>query len=318
MGTKITGIGAYLPEKVVTREQLAAKAGKRYEEMPEEFFDVPANRRHATEAESGAVMGAQAVLSALEHAKVLPEAVDLVICASAMPDLMYPKDSHKIAMIAGLKNATAMEIDTACASFMSLLKLGTALIEQGMHKRIALVCVAHWTDRMFDPAQDFSPIGDSAGAVILEASDQVSLVGYNEIRDERFFDFVKLESPFVTKKPEYLRFAIDDAFRDLCKVGSMKIAKDLMVKTNVFPDKIDWFVPHMVGLRPMRGWCRSLELADSKLLTTYDWTGNCMMANMPTVMEHFIRREPTIKRGDTLLFFALASGFHGAAMLWRY
>jgi 3-oxoacyl-[acyl-carrier-protein] synthase-3 len=318
MGAKIQGVGACLPALVVGRAELVTEKS-RYGCMPEEFFEIPNERRHCSEAETASALGAKACLQALKNAQVSPESVDLLLCFSAMHDRMFPKDGQRIALEAGLVNATALDVDTACASFVSMLKLGTSLIESGMHKHILIVATSNWVNRAFDNSQDFSPIGDGAGALLLsETKEESSLLGVKELRNGKYFDFVSMKSPYVTEKIEYLEFKISDEFKGYANRDSLQIAKDLMIENRCFPKDISWFVPHQPAQRAMNFWCENLEIPQEKLLSTFQSTGNLMAANMPVILDRFINKESRIQRGDVILFFALASGFHGVAMLWKY
>src|SRR4051812_40398048 len=123
MGVKISGIGSYLPKTTVTREDWARKEQEksRYGSIPPDYFDVPDVVHHAGDGDTSASMGAAACLAAIANAGLSPPDIDLVLCFSVVPDDIYPKDGQAIVHQAKLPNATAMDIDLACASFQSLL-----------------------------------------------------------------------------------------------------------------------------------------------------------------------------------------------------
>ncbi len=320
MGVKITGLASYLPSITVTREQwiAAAETKARYGQIPPDYFDVPAVVHHASEKEESSYMGAQACLAAIADADLEPGDIDLVLCFSVVNDRMYPKDGQAIVHLAKLPNATALDLDLACASFQSLMKVGAAFINQGLNRRVVVVTTANWVHRAIDKSQDYSPLGDGAAAVVLESGPIDSFLGIRERREERFFDFVSMGCPARSGRQEHIQFVFTDEFKHYLKTGATDVAKELMAETGYLPKDVDWLICHQVGVKAMQGWCRSLELDPSKLLSTYMSTGNCMASNMPLVLAHFVREEPRIKRGDVVLFYALSSGYHASAMLWRF
>lgn len=320
MGVKITGVGAYLPNIRVTRDDWLKQmeARPRYGGIQSDYFDVPDVVHHASDVESASMMGAQACLAATKNAGLHPEEIDLVLCFSTINDRTYPKDGQSIVHIGQFSNATALDLDLACSSFQSLLKVGAAFINQGLNRRVALVCTANWVHRAIDKSQDYSPLGDGAAAVILEPDPQNSLLGIKERREERFFDFVKMDCPSLTGRCETIQFTFTDAFKEYLKSGATQVAKELLLETGISPREVSWVICHQVGTKAMRGWCRSLDIPEDRLLSSYLETGNCMASNMPLVLEKYLIREPKIRRGDILLFYALSSGYHASALLWRY
>lgn len=319
MGVRMTGSGSYLPSIAVTREDWtkinAEKA--RYGQIPTDYFDIPEVVQHCNEKESATYMGTQAVLRAIENAGLKPEDIDLVLCFSTIHDNTFPKDGQSIVKMAGLPNATALDIDLACGSFQSLLKVGSAFINQGLNRRVVAVCTANWVHRAIDKTQDYSPLGDGAAAVVLEQHSEQSFIGSMEKNDPRFFNFVRMNSS-QTGQAETINFTFTDEFKTFLKTDAVNVAKELMAKTGYMPNKVDWLICHQVGTKALNGWCRNLELAPEKLLSTYLCTGNCMASNMPLVLDYYINQKPCIKRGDVILFYSLSMGYHASALLWRY
>lgn len=320
MGVKITGIGSYLPKQVVTREDVIARfeEKRRYGNIPSDYFDIPAKVHHAGSDESATFMGTEAALKAVTAAGLTPEDIDLVLCFSTIPDQIYPKDGQFIVHQGKFKNATAFDLDLACGSFQTLLKTGSAFINQGLNKRILLVVAANWVHRAIDKSMDYSPLGDAAAAVVLEHSERDSFIGIGEKRAEQFFDFVRMSCSGITGKHETIQFTFTDDFKAFLKGGATDVARELLDRHSFKPKDVTWFICHEVGLKAMRGWCRSVLGSDEKLLSSYDLNGNCMSSNMPLVLDHYVNVDQRIKRGDLILFYSLAAGFHASATLWRY
>jgi 3-oxoacyl-[acyl-carrier-protein] synthase-3 len=308
-GARIAGVGAYRPRTVVGNDAFSAPR-----------FRVPSalvERRHAAEDETSVTMATEAGRSALEHAACAPADIDLVIGFSGMPDYEYPKDTNLLKQTLGLSNAACWTLDTACSSFISALKCAHGLILAGHHERVLLVMTMIWTRRGVDREQtDYATLGDGAAACVVERADSDGLLGVRETTDPEGFDFVTLASPFATGAAEHFEFSSDEKYRSYFVERALAPAHALLASTP--SQEVTWFLGHQASQRLLLKWCAALSIPEERCLSTFPQVGNLSAVNIPMTLAHFVRDEPRVKRGDTLMFFSPGAGMHLAAMLWRY
>lgn len=317
-GSRIVGLGSYLPNNIVTNEAFE-DAALPYSEELQSYFDGVTKRRHASPSDSAVYMGARAVEACLRDANVHADEVDLLIYYSMFPDHAVPHDGNFIARDLGLRRAVCWQMDAACSTFLLMLKVADTLLTSGHFRNALLVTSNNWVGRGFDTRRDIRCLGDGAATVLLQASAEGSLIGQRELTDASRADFVFMNSPLVTKKDEVVVFKRQSEKKEMREYHrkGIQLAKELMAESKVFPADVTWFLCHQPGATMQRAWCEELEMSPEKNLTTIGETGNLSAANIPFVLAHFVHRG-VIKRGDTLLLFALGGGFHFITMLWRY
>ena len=307
-GARIAGVGAYLPRRVVGNDAFSA-----------DRFRVPSalsERRHASEDETSVLMATEAGSSAIEHAQCAREEIDLVIGFSGMPDFEYPKDTNLLKQSLGLDDAACWSLDTACSSFISALKCAHALIAAGHHRKVLVVMTMSWTGRGIDRARtDYATLGDGAAACIVESAASDSLLGVREETDPGGFDFVTLRSPFANGAAQFFEFSKDEKYRSYFVDRALAPARSLLADVGT---EVTWFLGHQASQRLLLKWCDALSIPAERCLSTFSQVGNMSAVNIPLTLSHFVRVQPKIRPGDTLMFFSPGAGMHLAAMLWRF
>lgn len=309
MGVRISGTGSYRPERVVTNDEFSDKRFR--------IKGGSKERRHASEHETSRLMLARAGGMALADAGGSND-VDLVIAYSGMPDYLYPKDGTLLVEDLMLGDVAVWSVDTACSSFITAMRIGSALIEAGQFKRVLIAVAMRWIDRGIDKDNtDYSSLGDGAAAVVLERSDRGGMLSCVEKTDPEGFDFVTLKSPFATNAEESLTFSTNPKYREYFGVTVLEVAKKAIKESGVSAEKIDGFLPHQVGATLLHVWAESLGLAEGTLCHTFDLCGNMSAVNIPMSLDHH-RKLAAIMPGDKLLFFSPGAGMHLAAMVWEH
>ncbi len=308
-GARIAGVGAYRPRSVVDN---AAFSEPRFR-----VSRGARERRHAAEDETSVVMATRAAESALANAKLSPRDVDLVIGFSGMPDYEFPKDTNLLVQTLGIERAACWTVDTACASFLTALRIGHTMIATGQHRRVLVVTSMIWTRRGLDREHtDYSSLGDGAAAAVLEPAAEPSLLDAAELTDAEGFDFVTLKSPFATGQAEHFAFSSDPKYRSYFVDRALTPARELLKRRD--PKDVRWLVAHQASVGLSTRWAEALGIPPERGLHTFGETGNLSAVNIPMILDHFVNREPKITRGDTLLLFAPGAGMHLSALLWRY
>lgn len=315
-GSRIVATGSYLPSKVVHIDDFKEDLSP-YSNALQEYFNGVTERRHCEAHETGVMMGVEASKVALARANMDAKDIDLIISYSMFTDYVVPRDGNFMAGVLGAENATCWHLDTACSSFVSIMKVADAMLKNGNHRRALLILSTNWVGRGYDAARDHRCLGDGATAVVLEASTENHLIEASEITDSAHADNIHMVSPLVSKQQEYVIFKRVSEAKEYYKRG-MTLVKELMAKTSLFPNDIDWFICHQPGTKMLDLYCSELEIDRSKNLNTVTTTGNLGATNLPFVLDHYVHNDPRIKRGDKILFYSPGGGIHYGAMIYQY
>lgn len=313
---RIVGTGSYLPEKVVTNDDLA-----KIVETNDEWIVSRTGireRHYAADHESASDLALIASQHAMVAAHVTASEIDLIIVATSTPDMVFPATACILQDKLGVKQSIAFDVQAVCAGFVYALATAEKFIKTGASK-CALVVGAEVFSRIMDFTDRGTCVlfGDGAGAVILKASETPGILsthlhadgsyrgmlctpGTVENGKVRGDPFLKMDGAGVYK------FAVK-AFED--------VAWEALNANNMKPGEIDWFVCHQANRRIIMHAAKKLALPDEKVVVTVDRHGNTSAASVPLALDTSVH-EGKIKSGDTVLLAALGGGFAwGAALL---
>jgi 3-oxoacyl-[acyl-carrier-protein] synthase-3 len=313
MKTKISGIGVYRPVTQVTAEDLRG--------LGQDVTNAPQKRYFASRDETSVMMSTASARVALKNAALEAGDIDHVLFFSGIPDFEVPKDSNLVLKELKATKATAWTLDTACASFISQMRCAEMLIQTGVHRHVMLINTMHWVNRAIDKNGGYSTLGDGSATVILSADpegDGRSVLCAAEKAEPDFFDFIQLESPFVTAKPEKMRFSHDGRHARFFLRNATDSAAEMLDQAHIAAADVDWFVAHQTGIPMLTRWCNALKIPVEKNLHTYHETGNMSSVNIPYILHHYVYEQPLLRRGQKILFFAVGAGLHVAAMVFEY
>lgn len=315
-GIRIVSTGSYLPQRIV--DGLEVGGDRNVAKGMGELFESCQRRHYASADETSIFMGIEAAKRALEAAPEGSREIDHILHWSLCADFETPRDGAFIATALGMGKTAATFIDVGCASYLAMMKVAAAFLRDGFHKRILLVSVANWATRAFAPGEDIGPVGDGAGAMILEACAEDTMLGFAETRDSRFESSVVCRSRFAGGRDEVMRSNRIEGMRDFVENDSIKLMRDLIVRSGA---KVDWFIPNQPSARVNQVWREGIEVPADRMLETFNLHGNLMAATHPIILDVVLRgadEDKKPKRGENILFFTTGSGFHLAAMLLRY
>jgi 3-oxoacyl-[acyl-carrier-protein] synthase III len=314
MSAKIIGIGVYRPKKQVSSQDLR--------DQGQITTGSPDNRYFASETETSIFMSVESAKSALANAKLSPTDIDFVLFFSGIPDYEVPKDGNLVIKELGATNANVWILDTACASFISQVRLAEQFLFTGQYKTILLINTMNWVNRAINKESGYTLIGDGSASVILQGGiseiDKFQLSPVIEKTEPDYFDFLELKSPFVTKQNELIHFSHDPKHAKFFLKNATVPAQKLLEKENLAGVNIDWLIAHQTGISMLERWCKSLGIDSNKNLNTYHESANMSSVNIPYILHKYIYEEPKIKPGDKLLLFAVGAGLHVAAMIFEY
>jgi 3-oxoacyl-[acyl-carrier-protein] synthase-3 len=314
----LLGVGSYLPKRVLTNAELAKQVDTSDEWIVER---TGIRQRHiAANDEKTSDLACQASLAALEHAGREAKDIDLVILATATPDLTFPATAARVQAAIGAGPGIAFDLQAVCSGFVFALATADNFLARGQAKR-ALVIGAETFSRIMDWEDRGTCVlfGDGAGAVVLEAQEDAGERGIVSTflrTDGRMHDLLYVDGgPSETGTVGKVRMVGNAVFRQAVEhiSGAMLEA---CARAGVSLDAVDWFVPHQANQRILDGVARKLGIDVDKVVSTVALHGNTSAASVPLALDVGVR-DGRIKKGDLVLMEALGGGLTWGAALVR-
>lgn len=322
--TKIIGIGSYLPEKIVSNEDLT-KILDTSDEWIQSRSGIQ-QRHQAAENETTSDLAVQAAQDALANAKCSVDDIDLIVVATTTPDLTFPATAALVQKKLGMRHGAAFDVQAVCSGFVYGLSVASAMLETGQAKR-ALLIGAETMTRLLDMDDRGTAVlfGDGAGAVVLEAYevapdelDTASYVMGSYLRsDGAFSDILYVDGgPSTTGTTGHLRMQGREVYRHA--VGNISDAiNTLLERTKMTIADVDWFVPHQANKRIIDGVAKKIGLPIEKTVVTIHQHANTSAASIPLALCQIVR-QGKVKPGDIVMLEAMGGGLTWGANLIRW
>ncbi len=326
LSAAISGIHCYAPEYILTNKELETMVDTN-DEWITTRTGVKERRILKEEGKGSSVMGIEAVKGLLEKTNTRPEEVDMLICATVTPDMLFPATANIISHHTGLVNAFGYDMNAACSGFLYALVTGQQFIETGKYKKIIIV----GADKM-SSIVDYKDrttciiFGDAAGAIMLEpAKDENYIVDSILRSDGSGEQFLHMKAGGSRRPPSHE--TIDAGEHYVYQEGSVvfkfavsnmaDVSEELAKKHNLTADKIDWLVPHQANKRIIDATARRLGVGNDKVMIVIEKYGNTTNATIPLAIWEYEKR---LKKGDNIMLAAFGGGFTwGAVYLkWAY
>lgn len=322
----ITGIGGYVPEYVLTNDELSRMVDTN-DEWIMTRIGVKERRILNEEGLGTSYMARKAVKQLLDRTNTTPAEVDCLIVATTTPDYHFPSTASIVLGRLGLVNAFAFDFSAACCGFLYAMDVGANMIQCGRYRKVVVVgadkmsSMVDYTDRATCPI-----FGDGAGAVLLEpAEEECGLLDSYFRTDGKGLPFLCMKAGGSVCPPSY--FTIDHRMHFLHQEGRtvfkfavthMSDACELIAKrNNLDKDSITWIIPHQANVRIIEAVAKRLDLPMDKVMLNIQRYGNTSAATLPLALWDYERQ---LKKGDNLIFTAFGAGFvWGASYLkWAY
>jgi 3-oxoacyl-[acyl-carrier-protein] synthase-3 len=319
----VLGCGSYLPQRVLTNAELAAKVDTSDEWIVQR---TGIRQRHiAAEGEFTSHLAINAARAALAHAGVDAQSIDLIVLATSTPDQTFPATAVAVQNGLGINHGAAFDLQAVCSGFVFALATADNFLRTGAFKR-ALVIGAETFSRILDWNDRGTCVlfGDGAGAVVLEAQEQPGraatdrgIVTTHLRSDGRHKAKLFVDGgPSSTQTVGHLRMEGREVFKHA--VGMITdVIVDAFEATGLNADSIDWFVPHQANKRIIDASAHKLHIAPEKVVLTVDRHGNTSAASIPLALS-VARKDGRIKRGDLILLEAMGGGFTWGSALVRW
>jgi 3-oxoacyl-[acyl-carrier-protein] synthase-3 len=321
----VLGVGAYVPGRVLTNHDLARMVDTSDEWITER---TGIRTRHVADPDvATSDLAVPAAEEALRSAGVLPEELDLIICATTMPDYLLPATACLVQDRLGARRAGAFDLLAACSGFVYGVALGAQMIAGGAAQYVLVVGsevlskIVDWTDRTLCVL-----VGDGAGAVVLGPAQagrgvQAVIMG----ADGSAGDVLKMPaggtrlptSPeTVAQRLHYVRMDGRTLFRLAVRVVPEAVA-EVVRRAGWTLEEVDWIVPHQANRRIVEALSRALEIPFHRFLCNIDRYGNTSSASVPLALWEGVR-DGRIREGDRVVLVAFGGGFTWAAcaLVW--
>jgi len=317
----VTGVGSYLPEQVVTNDDLAKIVDTSDEWIVER---TGIRQRHkARDDQPTSDLAVEAARKALEDAGKTAADVDLIIVATTTPDMTFPATAAIVQRKLGAPTCIAFDVQAVCSGFVYALSVADGFIARG-NAKCAVVIGAEEMTRLMDWTDRTTCVlfGDGAGAVVLEPTEgqgtpaDTGMLGFALRCDGGKTDLLYVDGgPATTGSVGHLRMAGNQVFRHAVVNIAEAVTAAAAAAGVTIPD-IDWFVPHQANQRIIKGVGDRLGLDENKVVSTVAMHANTSAASIPLALDTAIK-DGRIKRGDLVLLEAMGGGLTWGACAIR-
>ncbi len=322
----ITGIGGYVPDYVLTNEEISRMVDTS-DEWIMTRIGIKERRILKGEKMGTSDMAQRAVEELFRKTNTKPEDVDMLIWCGVTPDMPFPSTANIISDKVGVKNAFGFDINAGCSGFLYSLMVASKFIESGTHKKIVLVgadkmsTIVDYTDRTTCPI-----FGDGAGAILIEPStddtgivDSIAKVdgsGRKHLFQAAGGSILPATLETVLKRQHFIYQEGQPVFK--AAVSHMAdTAVEIMEKNNLTADNLAWLVPHQANLRIINATAQRMNLPKEKTMINIHRYGNTTGATLPLCLWDY---ESILKKGDNIILATFGAGFTWGAMYlkWSY
>jgi 3-oxoacyl-[acyl-carrier-protein] synthase-3 len=307
--SRITGTGSYLPARVMTNHEFAARLDTSDAWIRERTGIV--QRHIAEKSQASSDLAFHASVKALEAAGTKPADVDLILVATSTPDYVFPSTACLLQAKLGVKGCAAFDVQAVCSGFVYALATADSFIKGGVYKK-ALVVGAEVFSRILDWNDRGTCVlfGDGAGAVVLSADNKPGVHASILRADGSYADILSVPGNVcggaIIGTP-FLRMDGQAVFKFAVRVLD-ESARETLAAAKMSLEDVDWLIPHQANVRILEATARKLGLPREKLVVTVDHHGNTSAASVPLALDEFVRAGK-IRAGDRVLLQGVGGGF---------
>lgn len=323
---KISGVHGYVPDYILTNAELETMV-----ETSDEWITtrtgVKERRILKGEGKGTSLIGIEAVKGLLEKTNTDPAEIDLVICATCTPDMLFPSTANLITQGVGAVNSFGYDLQAACSGFLFGLATGSQFIESGTYKKVVVVgadkmsSIIDYTDRT-----TCIIFGDGGGAVLLEPTDDEDGIIDSVLKsDGSGAQFLHMKAggsrypathETIDAREHYVFQEGATVFKFAVK-NMADVSVEVMERNNLTADDIAWLVPHQANLRIIDATANRMGIGPEKVMNNIYKYGNTTAGTIPLCLWDY---QSKLKKGDNLILAAFGGGFTwGATYLkWGY
>jgi 3-oxoacyl-[acyl-carrier-protein] synthase III len=314
--SRIAGTGSYLPPRVMTNHDFAARGLDTSDEWIRERTGI-VQRHIADESQASSDLALEASRRALQAAGVQAADLDLIVVATSTPDFIFPSTACLLQAKLGVKGCAAFDVQAVCSGFVYGLSVADNFMKSGAAKR-ALVVGAEVFSRILDWNDRGTCVlfGDGAGAVVLVAGDKPGIHASVLHADGSQVDMLSVPGNVCKGRiagSPFLQMNGQGVFKYAVKVLD-EVGRETVAKAGMSLADVDWLIPHQANVRILDATARRLGLPAEKLVVTVDHHGNTSAASVPLALDEFVRAGK-IRAGHRVLMQGVGGGFTWGATL---
>jgi 3-oxoacyl-[acyl-carrier-protein] synthase-3 len=328
--TKILGTGSFLPDKILTNDDIAKRVDTNHQWIVERTGIHERRICDPSKDENPSGMAKIATMRALEQANLTPNDIDLILFSATIPDQFFPNSACMLQHKLGITNGCpALDINAACTGWLYAVPMADAMIKTGLYKHILVVgsemtsSFNNWDDR-----NTCILFGDGCGVAILGRAseneesqiytttltadstkkDHLTLLGGGAIK--------RITHEVIDKGENWVAMNGTEVFKSAVKTMAALSEKVILDAGKTMAD-VDWFIPHQANLRIIEAVGNRFNFPPEKVIVNVDKYANTSSATVPIALDEYIR-SGKIKRGDNLLLAAFGAGLTAGAVFLKY
>ena len=329
LNTHIVGVGGYLPERILSNEELSTMVDTSDAWIRER---TGITQRHIlAEDQQTSDLATAAAQQALDDAGISIDDIDALVVATTTPDMIFPSTASIVQYKLGGKDFPAWDIQAVCSGFVYGLAQVDGMMRSGMFKRVLLIGaesmsrIVDWTDR-----NTCVLFGDGAGAMVLEAKEeQGGMIGSVLHCDGSYRHLLMAEHKCAGNAPgKNVDFQVDAAGvaaiemkgNEVFRVAVTKLGEvvgEVLEKYEMSKADVDWLIPHQANIRILKATAKKMQMPEERMAVTVDQHANTSSASVPLALNH-LYRQGKFESGQVLLLEAFAGGFAWGANLIRW
>jgi 3-oxoacyl-[acyl-carrier-protein] synthase-3 len=313
--SRIAGTGSYLPPRVMTNSEFAARLDTSDAWIRERTGIV--QRHIADDSQASSDLALEAARRALQAAGVAAGELDLIVVATSTPDYIFPSTACLLQAKLGAKGCAAFDVQAVCSGFVYALATADSFVKNNLYKKVLVVGaevfsrILDWNDR-----GTCVLFGDGAGAVVLTAASKPGIHASVLHADGSQVDMLSVPGNVckgsIVGSP-YLQMNGPGVFKYAVKVLD-EVARETLAAADMTVSDVDWLIPHQANVRILDATARKLGLPPEKLVVTVDHHGNTSAASVPLALDEFVRAGK-IRAGHRVLMEGVGGGFTWGASL---
>ncbi len=320
----ITGVEGYVPDEVVTNDDLA-----KFVDTSDEWITsrTGIKERRILRHGGSSDMASIAVERLLKKKGIDPMDIELVICATVTPDYPFPSTANIVCDKVGMTNAWSYDVIAACSGFLYALTTGAQFIETGKHKKVLVIGVDKMSAILdYQDRTTCVIFGDGGGVVLLEPNEEGNGLidsilksdgaGRNYLLQPAGGSLHPASVETVEKRMHYVKQEGKQVFK-FAVTNMAEVSAEIMENNNLTSEDVDWLVPHQANLRIIDATANRMGLPKEKVMVNIQKYGNTTAGTLPLCLWDY---EKQLKKGDTLILSAFGGGFTWGAIYlkWAY
>lgn len=322
----ITAVNGYIPDYILTNKELE-KMVDTTEEWIISRTGIEERRLLKGEGKGSSDMAVEAVKGLLAKRGILPTEIDLLICATVTPDMVFPATANITCDKIGATNAWGFDLGAACSGFIYAVTVASQFIETGKYKKVVVVgvdkmsSIIDYTDR-----STCVIFGDGAGAILLEPNQDGLGIMDSILRSDgsgRHFlhqkagGSVKPASHATVDAKEHFVFQDGQPVFKAAVKGMADVSAEIMEKNNLSSEDVSWLVPHQANKRIIDATANRMGVGSDKVMLNIQRYGNTTSGTIPLCLWDY---EKQLKKGDNIILSAFGGGFTWGAIYvkWAY